>query len=205
MGVIILSLLLGCTLIRPDVRQQELIYQLDREVIAMKLRNKQLQAQLESCGEQQERNPIYTELLQVFSGSEVRVSREGTQTVVIIPGALLFSSGSITIRSEATMVLDLLSVALQLHTDAKIRVIGHTDDRPLSGSLRRQYGTNWELSVFRASSFMHTMVEDFGIEEARFTIAGRGPSEPIASNDTPEGRERNRRLIIIIGPKSGGL
>ncbi|MFT5684876.1 MAG: flagellar motor protein MotB [Myxococcota bacterium] len=204
MGVILLSML-GCATINGEARQQDLIYQLDREVIALKLRNKQLQVALEGCGDTQERNPIHAELLQVFAGSEVIVSRSGAQTIVVIPGAFLFSSGSTTIRSEATMVLDLLSVALNLHTDAQIRVIGHTDDRPLSGSLKRQYGSNWELSVFRASSFMHTMAADFGIDMARFTIAGRGPSQPIATNDTPEGRERNRRLIVIIGPEASGL
>ena len=197
--------LLGCAWISPESRQQDLIYQLDREIIATKLRNQQLQDALAGCGESQERNPLYTELLQVFAGSEVSVSREGAQTVVIIPGALLFSSGSTTIRSEAAMVLDLLSVALRLHDSARIRIIGHTDDRPLTGSLKRQYGSNWALSVFRAASFMQIMVEMFEIEEARFTIAGRGPAQPIATNDTPEGREQNRRLVVIIGPESGGL
>ena len=204
MGVIVLALI-GCAWIRPDEHQQTLIYQLDREVIALKLRNDQLREQVERCSDGTRDNPIYTELLQVFSSSEVAVEREGAQTVVVIPGGLLFSSGSITIRDEATMVLDLLSVALKLHTDAKVRVIGHTDDRPLAGSLRRRYGTNWELSVFRAAALMRAMVEDFDVEEDRFTIAGRGASEPIASNDTPEGRERNRRLVVIIGPPMPGL
>ena len=203
MGVMFLALW-GCTWIRPDARQQELIYQLDREVIALKLRNDQLRAQLENCGEQERDNPVYTELLQVFADSEVSLSREGALTEVVIPGALLFASGSTEIRSEATMVLDLLSVALSLHTDTHIWVTGHTDDRPLSGSLRRQYGSNWELSVHRAAAFMHTMVDDFGIDADRFTIAGRGPSEPIASNDTPGGRQRNRRLTVVIGPRSAG-
>jgi len=197
--------LLGCAWISPESRQQDLIYQLDREIIAMKLRNQQLQDALSSCGASQERNPLHTELLQVFAGSEVTISREGMQTIVTIPGALLFSSGSTTIRAEAAMVLDLLSVALRLHDSARIRIIGHTDDRPLAGSLKRQYGSNWELSVFRAASFMRTMVEMFELEEARFTIAGRGPSQPIATNDTPEGREQNRRLVVIIGPESGGF
>ncbi len=204
MGMILLALS-GCVWIRPDARQQDHIHQLDREIIALKLRNRQLAEALEDCGEEPTSNPIYTELLQVFSGSEVMVQREGAQTIVVIPGALLFSSGSTAIRSEATMVLDLLSVALRLHAEERVRVIGHTDDQALSGSLKRQYGSNWELSMFRAAAFMRVMVDDFGIEEARFTVAGRGPSQPIASNDTPEGRERNRRLVVIIGPQSGGL
>lgn len=204
MGVMLWTLI-GCSFIRPDQKQQTLIYQLDREVIALKLRNEQLRARAENCGESEGGNPIHTELLQVFASSEVSLTRQGALTVVIIPGALLFSSGSTTIRREATMVLDLLSVALSLHTDAHIWVTGHTDDRPLSGSLKRQYGTNWELSMFRSAAFMRAMVSDFGIEEGRFTIAGRGPAEPISTNDTPEGRERNRRLTVVIGPKSAGL
>ena len=204
MGLILLALI-GCAWVRFDEQQQALVYQLDREIIALKLRNDQLREQVERCAQDPSSNPIYTELFQVFSDSEVLVERDGAQTVVTIPGALLFSSGSTTIRAEAAMVLDPLSTALSLHTDATVRVIGHTDDRPLAGSLRRRYGTNWELSVFRAAALMRIMVDEFGLQEERFIISGRGASQPIATNDTPEGRERNRRLVVVIGPLTSGL
>ncbi len=197
-----LGLLVGCAWITQQT--PDLVYQLDREVIALRLRNEQLTDALARCDQPIEQSTLHTELLQVFSGSEIIVRRKGALTEVVIPGSLLFSSGSTRIRQEALMVLDLLSVALQLHPEAHIWVIGHTDDRPLSGSLKRQYGSNWELSAARAAMFMHTLSEDFSISPERFTIAGRGDTAPIADNGTPEGRELNRRLTVLIGPASAG-
>lgn len=178
----------------------DLVTQLDREVIALHKKNQVLEDRLESCSAGQLDTELYAQLTQVFSGTEVVVEREGSRAVVVIPGELLFSPGSTTVREEATMVTDLLATALGLHPDAQVWVIGHTDDDALGGNLRRRYGDNWGLSTARASAFMRVMVDQFEIDDRRFTIAGRGDSSPVATNDTPEGRARNRRLVVVIGP-----
>lgn len=195
-ALLALAVLVGC----PRTTDSDLVGQLDREIIALRGRNEQLKQQLQSCSEGELDTAIYAELTQVFSGSEVQVSREGARAIVVIPGSLLFSAGSTDIREEALMVLDLFSVALKLHSEMHVWVIGHTDDDPLTGQLKRRFGDNWGLSTARAWSFMNTMSVDFGIEPSRFTIAGQGSSQPIATNDTDEGRARNRRIVLVIGP-----
>lgn len=191
-----LLLLTGC----PKPGGEGLVGQLDREVIALRQRNDALKQQLESCSEGELDTEIYAELTQVFSGSEVSVSREGARATVVIPGELLFSAGSTEIREEALMILDLFSVALKLHDEMHVWVIGHTDDDPLSGALKRRYGDNWGLSLERARAFKDKLVDAFGVDQARFTIAGQGDTQPLVPNDTPEGRARNRRIVLVIGP-----
>jgi len=178
----------------------DLVTQLDREVIALHKKNQMLENQLQSCSEGDLNTELYAQLNQVFSGTEITVEREGSRAVVVIPGELVFSPGSTKVRDEATMVTDLLATALTLHQDTHIWVIGHTDDDALVGTLRRRYGDNWGLSTARASAFMHLLVDKFGIAASRFTIAGQGETRPVATNDTPEGRVRNRRLVVVIGP-----
>ncbi len=190
-------LLAGCLHPAADA---DLVHQLDREVLALRERNRLLEEQAADCGQGGPPPPIYPELVQVFRDTEVRVAREGQRVAVTIPGGLLFAPGGTTVREEAGMVLDLLATALQLHPDQHVWVVGHTDGEPLSGSLRRRYGTNWELSAARAAAFMHALVEEHGIAEDRFTIAGLGATRPVADNDTPEGRAQNRRIVVVIGP-----
>ena len=98
------------------------------------------------------------------------------------------------------MVSDLLATALKLHADSQVWIVGHTDDDALGGTLKRRFGDNWGLSTARAQAFMRVLVDRFGVDERRFTVSGRGPSHPIATNDTPEGRARNRRLVVVVGP-----
>lgn len=185
----------------PSAYDQNLVGQLDREVLALGERNKALEARLEDCSASDApASELFTELMQVFSGSEVLVERRGVRTLVTIPGSVLFSPGRVDVRQEAEMVLDLLATGLKLHPEQHIMVIGHTDDQALSGSLRRRYGSNFELSALRAASFMRHLVDRFGVDRTRFTIAGRGPMDPLVSNDTPEGRAQNRRIQLVVGP-----
>lgn len=195
------GLVAGCahTTDNPD-----LVNQLDREVIALKEHNAMLRKQVQDCDQGGPAPQIYTELYQVFSGTEVEVERQGRLTVVTIPGSLLFRAGSTDIREEARMVIDMLGTALGLHPDTHVRIVGYTDDQPLTGHLRLRYGTNWELSALRAAQFMHSLVDGYHLSPDRFTISGRGPVDPIASNDTPEGRALNRRIEVVIGPGGPG-
>jgi chemotaxis protein MotB len=182
-------------------RQQDLIGQLDREIIAMGMENARLREQVRTCDQGLGEPPkIYTELVQVFAGMEVQVERMGQTTRVRLPGGLLFSSGSVTIRQESDFALDLLSTALNLHMDRPVDVIGHTDDRPTGGRLKRTYPTNWELSAARAAAVARSLIEDWGVSPHRFTVGGRGEWEPVADNDTPEGRGVNRRVDVFIHP-----
>lgn len=188
----------GC--MPPDTRQ--LVRSLDREVMAMHMENERLNEQLATCDtELPPPSQLYTELYQVFSTGEIEVERDAQEVRVVVPGELMFSTGSVVVRDEAAMVLDLLSTALQLHTEYNITIVAHTDDRPTTGRLKRSYPTNWELSGARASAVARELFEGYGISPHRFTIAGRAGWAPIADNSTPEGREANRRVEFHLIPQ----
>lgn len=84
------------------------------------------------------------------------------------------------------------------YKDYDVLVEGNTDNVPIS---RPNIRNNWGLSDLRASSVVQVLQNDFGIDPQRMTAAGRGEYNPIASNDTELGRQRNRRTEIIITPK----
>ncbi len=80
----------------------------------------------------------------------------------------------------------------------EIRVEGHSDDQPMHSAL---YQSNWELSMARAMSVLRLLVDDAGFPENRISAAGYGPFRPVASNETPEGRQQNRRVdMVVISP-----
>jgi len=74
-------------------------------------------------------------------------------------------------------------------------VCGHTDNVPMTN---KKYETNWELSTARATNVVRYLVEVENLEPARFTAAGYGEYRPVGDNDTPEGRQKNRRIEIKI-------
>lgn len=200
LGLALVVSLTGCD---PFQRSDKasLVRQLDREVIALRIKNEQLEGRLlQGAGHSETPNPIYAELVQVFTGSEVEVVRSGNRTVVTLPSSLLFGTWGLTVRQEAAMTLDLLATALKLHPELKVVVVGHIDDAPMPAALRRQVGSAWELGAIRAAATARALIETYGVPGGRFMVASRGMEEPLVSNDTPEGRSRNRRVVLTLTP-----
>lgn len=195
---IALLLLAGCPLF--PAQNDNLVRQLDSEIIALKVKLAYLESTGAGCGATAEPSPIYAELVQVFSGSDVVVEREGSATRVIIPMADLFSSAtSIRIRSEAAMTMDLLATALNLHSDMLITVEGHADEQAVS-SIKKAYPTAWEFAAIRAVAVARELTDKYKVAPARITVASRGSAAPVAENDTPEGRSDNRRIVLTLRP-----
>lgn len=180
---------------------RDLIGQLDREVIALKQKVKILEDKLRGCGAgSADPGPIYPELVQVFSGGPVVVTRKGGTTELTLPADLMFSQGTVSLREEASFALDLLATALKLHMDVTVLLVGHTDSDPPSGPLRKLFPSNWELSYARALAVARSLTEEHGVPYTRFTVAGRGDLDPVAGSDTPEGRLLNQRVVAILTP-----
>lgn len=111
---------------------------------------------------------------------------------------MLYKSGSYEINDRARLTLSKISKILTDYKDYEILVEGNTDDVPIS---RPNIRNNWDLSALRASSVVQMLQNEFGIAPNRLSAAGRGQYNPIATNDTELGRQRNRRTQIIITPK----
>jgi len=112
---------------------------------------------------------------------------------VEINSDLLFGPGSAALDADARQTLGKLADVLQ-DAPNSVRVEGHTDNMPIATA---QYPSNWELSAARAASVVH-LFADHGVQPQRLAMMGYGEFRPRASNDLPEGRNRNRRVMVII-------
>jgi len=111
---------------------------------------------------------------------------------------MLYRSGSYEISDKAGQILAKISKIILDYKDYDVLVEGNTDTDPIS---RTNIRNNWDLSALRGSSVVQSLQNDYGVNPQRLTAAGRGEYNPIASNDTPDGKTRNRRTQIIITPK----
>ncbi|MCH5242230.1 MAG: OmpA family protein [Muribaculaceae bacterium] len=111
---------------------------------------------------------------------------------------MLFKSGSYEVSSQAKQTLEKIAKILKDFKDFDVLVEGNTDNVPISKTNIRN---NWDLSALRASSVVQVLQNDFGINPARLSAAGRGEYNPVTDNDSEIGKQRNRRTEIIITPK----
>jgi chemotaxis protein MotB len=118
---------------------------------------------------------------------------------VVIADSLMFRTGRARLIESSRSILRVLTDLLS--EDIRTVVVeGHTDDRPID---TERFPSNWELSTARAASSVRFLQENApGYEPSRFTAVGYGPHHPRASNDTPEGRARNRRVEILFSWRS---
>jgi len=121
----------------------------------------------------------------LLSDQSVRVS---------VRGPLVFDSAQIEIRPEVGLFLDKLSDVIN-KTKYKVNVIGHSDNGVINTPA---FPSNWELSALRASRIVRYLVNEGGVDPARFTVMGRSQYDPIESNDSVESRAKNRRVEIVI-------
>ena len=111
---------------------------------------------------------------------------------------MLYRSGSYEVNDRAKTTLSKIAKILGDYKDFEVLVEGNTDDVPIA---RPNIRNNWDLSALRASSLVQVLQNDYGIAPNRLSAAGRGQYNPVATNDTELGRQRNRRTQIIITPK----
>jgi chemotaxis protein MotB len=115
---------------------------------------------------------------------------------------ILFASGSATIGTDGKSALRNVGQALRNILGKTIRVEGHTDNVPTGGS--SPFASNWELSAARALAVVRFLQEQ-GVDPTRLVASGRGEFQPIADNDTSEGRSLNRRIEIVLAPIAGAV
>lgn len=132
-----------------------------------------------------------------FDSDELTVQMKEGKVYVSLSENLLFSSGSTQVNKEGQNALQKLAGVLAKNPDIKVMIEGHTDSIPVGQSSR--FKDNWDLSVLRATSIVR-ILSDNGVQPAQVTAAGRGEYFPVASNESKEGRQKNRRTEIILSP-----
>ena len=116
---------------------------------------------------------------------------------------MLYKSGSYEINDRAEETLGKIAKIIMDYSDYDVLIEGNTDNVPINttAASMKNISNNWDLSALRASSVVQYLINRFGVAPKRLTAGGRGEFNPIASNDTELGRQRNRRTQIIITPK----
>ena len=129
---------------------------------------------------------------------KVQINFEEESMHVVITDAVMFNSGSSIVQETAREILSLVSSVSPDMTES-ITVIGHTDNQPISTS---QYPSNWELSAARASSVVRFLLtQENSLPPERYQAIGQGEHDPVDTNDSPDGRARNRRIELLINWK----
>ena len=131
---------------------------------------------------------------------DIEVSVEKGVVYVNISDKLLFSSGSYNITARAKEVLGKVATVVNNKPDFEFLVEGHTDDVPIATAAIKD---NWDLSVKRATAITRVLQDKYGVQPSRLIAAGRSSYVPLAPNDTPANKSKNRRTKIIILPKIG--
>lgn len=129
---------------------------------------------------------------------DIQINVEKGVVYVSISDKLLFASGRYNVTDRAKEVLGKVAKVVKNQPNLEFMVEGHTDDQSIRNAVLQD---NWDLSVKRATSVVRVLQNEFGVEPQRMTAAGRSYYVPVASNDTAEGRAKNRRTRIVILPK----
>jgi len=133
-----------------------------------------------------------------FEGKGLSVEQRNGKVYVSLDNSLLFPSGSWNVQSRGKEALQELAKVLASNKDLNVVVEGHTDSDAYNGS--GPINDNWDLSVKRATSIVKILTDNPGVDPQKITAAGRSEYLPIASNETSEGKAKNRRTEIIITP-----
>jgi chemotaxis protein MotB len=132
---------------------------------------------------------------------DIRLTQLAGKIRVDMVDKILFDSGSADLSPRGQEVLARIGEVLAKVDDKQIQVSGHTDDVPIADKvIIQKFPTNWELSVARAVNVVRCLTEKGKVPSRRLMAAGYGQFQPIASNATPTGRARNRRIEILLTP-----
>lgn len=143
-------------------------------------------------------NNIVKNALLGFNSDELTVEMKNGKVYVSMSDKLLFKSGSADVEKKGTEALKKLSDVLSKNNDIDILIEGHTDNVPIKTAI---YKDNWDLSAARATSVVRLLTAENKLEPKRLTASGKGEFFPVASNETAEGKAKNRRTEIILSPK----
>lgn len=148
-----------------------------------------------SLGEIQDRLDNYIAVNELENQFETKLTDEGL--LVTIRDSILFNPGKADIKPEYMGLADDIAELLVFDKPRHIVITGHTDNVPMNNA---EFSSNWELSVMRAVNFLKILIDSGKVDPLLFSAKGYGEYHPIASNDSAEGRSKNRRVEVLIEP-----
>ena len=139
--------------------------------------------------------------LNAFEGKGLTVEQKNGKVYVSMENKLLFQTGSWAVGSEGKKAVVEVGKVLAQNPDITVLIEGHTDNDKILGNIGGGIESNWDLSTKRATAIVNILGENASIQKKNLTAAGRGEFAPIMSNDSNEGKSKNRRIEIILTPK----
>ncbi len=176
------------SLAQQNASMQKEVGSLAQEKAALVAANQQRQQQYES---------LVQGLSKEVEKGQLQVRQYKNMLAVDLAEQIFFDSGKATLKKGGKEVLKKVGDALKGYENKIIRVVGHTDNVPVAKSLQATFPSNWELSVARATNVVRYL-QEVGVPPERMVPTGRAEYDPIAPNDTPEGRQKNRRIEIML-------
>ena len=136
---------------------------------------------------------------------QMAVCNDGGTTLTVLQVDELFRPSSAEFIEEGTgRLTDLAELMQRSYAGRLFRIEAHSDSTSVGESIQEQYPSNWELSAARASSVVRHLIEVYGFAPAQFEVVSHGPTRPITSNATREGRSANRRVRVVVLPEAPG-
>ncbi len=191
-------------------KNHELLFQVEN----FKSKNEELSVQLEKKVGQvsQQKNIEINDLKKTYENlvgelkeqvekGEVTISQMADKLNVKIVDKIIFPSGKAQLSEYGKKVLKRVGDILKNVKDKHIKVEGHTDNVPIHPNLKKQFEGNWELSTARAINVVRFMQNEIGISGKNLEASGRSQYKPVATNKTVKGRNKNRRIEIMLLPK----
>ena len=139
--------------------------------------------------------------LKAFEGKGLTVTERDGKVYVSMENKLLFESGSWTVGAEGKKAVDLVGKVLGDNPDISVLIEGHTDNDKITGTIGGGVENNWDLSTKRATAIVNILSANAKVKKENLTAAGRGEYAPLMSNETAEGKAKNRRIEISLTPK----
>lgn len=130
------------------------------------------------------------------------IAKTGTGVKITIDEPVIFVPGSLTITNEGYQTLEQLAINLNAQQNIEVTILGHTDRNPIAKKAK-YLSDNWDLSVLKAATVARALAEA-KLDPRIVTVSGKGEHQPMVSNHTPEGRDKNKRTEIIIMPAPQG-
>jgi len=135
-----------------------------------------------------------------IQAGQIEITEMKNRLTVTMVDKIIFPSGSTEISPEGKTVLSKVVEILKSIKDKRIQVEGHTDNVPIVSGLKKRFPTNWELSTARATEVVRYLQESGGLDPKLLCATGYSEYQPVATNDTNEGKRKNRRIEIVLLP-----
>lgn len=168
---------------------------LTRQVAALENQRAQLQAATQQTT--QRYDSVLSSLNEEVKKGQLQIRQFKDMLTVDVAEQLFFDSGKATLKETGKQLLQKVADSLKGYEDKAIRIVGHTDNVPITKGLQKVFPSNWELSAARATTVVR-FLQGTGIAPERLVATGRAEYAPVAPNDSPEGRQKNRRIEITL-------